>query len=83
MSLSTQTRRNYVDGLRLNYNNGMFGLHLVSMIWLLVKRRSSTLMTPDDGIAIDLAASVMFFPGLEARLGYAHESLDERLYGRQ
>ena len=30
-----------------------------------------------DNIAIDLAASVMFFPGLEARLGYAYESVDK------
>ena len=30
----------------------------------------------DNSIAIDIAASVMFFPGLEARLGYAHQELD-------
>ena len=33
-----------------------------------------------DDIAIDLAASVMFFPGLEARLGYAYESVDNMGY---
>jgi len=66
------TRRNYVDGVRANYNNGMFGLTLGlhDGYWL----------NDDfdgDNIAIDLAASVMFFPGLEARLGYAHQSLDK------
>ena len=28
----------------------------------------------EDGMAIDIAASVMFFPGLEARLGFANEN---------
>ena len=28
----------------------------------------------DDGIAIDLAASVMFMPGLEARLGFVNDN---------
>ena len=69
---AAQTRRNYVDGIRLNYNNGMFGLTfgLHDGYW------SQDHFDGDD-LAIDLAASVMFFPGLEARLGYAHESLDE------
>ena len=71
ISLLGKTRRNYVDGVRANYNNGMFGLTfgLHDGYWV----------NDDfdgDNIAIDLAASVMFFPGLEARLGYAHESLD-------
>jgi hypothetical protein len=70
------TRRNYVDGIRLNYNNGMFGfiLGLHDGYW-----------TEDhfdgDDLAIDLAGSVMFFPGLEARLGYAHQSLDKNSLG--
>ena len=66
------TRRNYVDGVRINYNNGMFGLTfgLHDGYW------SQDHFDGDD-MAIDIAASVMFFPGLEARLGYAHESLDE------
>jgi hypothetical protein len=70
--IGVQTRRNYVDGVRLNYNNGMFGLTfgLHDGYW------SQDHFDGDD-LAIDLAASVMFFPGLEARLGYAHESLDE------
>jgi hypothetical protein len=64
-------RRNYVDGVRLNYNNGVFGLTfgLHDGYW------SQDHFDGDD-IAIDLAASVMFFPGLEARLGYAYESVD-------
>ena len=64
-------RRNYVDGVRLNYNNRMFGLTfgLHDGYW------SQDHFDGDD-IAIDLAASVMFFPGLEARLGYAYESVD-------
>jgi len=64
-------RKNYVDGVRLNYNNGMFGFTfgLHDGYW-----------GPEDhfndNVAIDLAASVMFFPGLEARLGYAHQDMD-------
>jgi hypothetical protein len=67
----TKTRRNYVDGVRVNYNNGMFGLTvgLHDGYWV------SDHFDGDD-MAIDLAASVMFFPGLEARIGYAHESLN-------
>jgi hypothetical protein len=65
-------RRNYVDGVKLNYNNGMFGLvfGLHDGYW----RKDDF---NDNSIAIDLAASVMFFPGLEARLGYAHQELDD------
>jgi len=63
-------RRNYVDGVKLNYNNGMFGFifGLHDGYW-----------AADDlnnNVAIDFAASVMFFPGLEARLGYAHQDND-------
>jgi hypothetical protein len=70
--LGIQTRRNYRDGVRLNYNNGMFGLifGLHDGYW-----KSDDFN--GDNIAIDLAASVMFFPGLEARIGYAHESVDD------
>jgi hypothetical protein len=64
-------RRNYVDGIRLNYNNGMFGLSggLHDGYW-------GGDDFNGDNIAIDIAASVMFFPGLEARVGFAHQSLD-------
>jgi hypothetical protein len=67
-------RRNYVDGVRLNFNTGMFGLTL--------GLHDGYWVSDDfdgDNIAIDLAASVMFFPGLEARLGYAYESVDEMI----
>ena len=64
-------RRNYVDGVRLNYNNGMFGLTagLHDGYW-------GGDDFNGDNLAIDLAASIMFFPGLEARIGYAHQALD-------
>jgi hypothetical protein len=70
-NLFSGIRRNYVDGIRANYNNGMFGLTfgLHDGYWLGND-------FDGDNLAIDLAASVMFFPGLEARLGYAHQSLD-------
>jgi hypothetical protein len=66
-----KTRRNYVDGIRVNYNNGMFGVTfgLHDGYWMNDNFNG-------DNIAIDIAASVMFFPGLEARIGYANESLD-------
>ena len=66
-----EQRKSYVDGLRLNYNNGMFG-------FVLGLHDSYGLgqdgQDPNDGIAVDLAASIMFFPGLEARLGLANEN---------
>ena len=63
---------NYVDGIRLNYNNGMFGL----ILGLHDEYGIHTGLGDDldDGIAIDIAASVMFFPGLEARLGFVNEN---------
>jgi hypothetical protein len=64
------SRKAYVDGMRLNYNNGMFGL-----IFGLHDNYGINKTTEiDDGVAVDLAASVMFFPGLEARLGLANEN---------
>ncbi|MFL2938472.1 MAG: hypothetical protein ACJZ7A_05175 [Opitutales bacterium] len=67
-----QTRRNYKDGVRLNYNNGQFGviLGLHDGYW------NNDHFDGDD-LAIDIAASVMIIPGLEARLGYAHEEVDQ------
>ena len=64
-------RNNYVDGIRANFNNGMFGFSfgIHDKYW-----------AEDDfneNVAIDIAASVMFFPGLEARLGYAHQDRDD------
>jgi len=63
--------RNYVDGLRANFNNGQFGLSFGV--------HDSYFGPPDhfnDNIAIDLSASVMIVPGLEARLGYSHQDMD-------
>jgi hypothetical protein len=64
------SRKASVDGFRVNYNNGMFGL-------ILGIHDNYGLNDPteiDGGMAVDLAASVMFFPGLEARLGIANEN---------
>lgn len=63
---------NYIDGLRLNYNNGMFGFifGIYDDYW---KGQHDL----NDHVAIDIAASVMFFPGLEGRLGFAHEDDDQ------
>jgi len=68
-------RRNYVDGVKLNYNNGMFGFvfGLHDGYW--------GADDFNDNIAIDFAASVMFFPGLEGRLGYAHQDNDNQDIG--
>lgn len=67
-----QTRRNYKDGVRLNFNNGQFGvtLGLHDGYW------GDTDDLDKDNIAIDIAASVMIIPGLEARLGYAQQEID-------
>ena len=63
--------KSYVDGMRLNYNNGMFGFVIGLHDMYGIYEDGNDL---DDGLAIDLAASVMFFPGLEARLGFANEN---------
>jgi len=64
--------KNYVDGIRLNYNNGMFGLILG--LHDEYGLDTGSINDLDDGIAIDLAASVMFMPGLEARLGFVNDN---------
>ena len=61
-------RRNYVDGIRANFNNGQFGLSLG-----LHDDYFGVDDAFNDNIAIDIAASVMIVPGLEARLGFAHQ----------
>ncbi len=63
-------RRNYVDGVRANFNNGRFGLSLGlhDGYW------TASDDFNDDNLAIDIAASLMIMPGLEARLGYAHQN---------
>ncbi|MDA8774607.1 hypothetical protein N9N13_02685 [Opitutales bacterium] len=69
---SAQTRRNYKDGVRANFNNGRFGVTvgLHDGYW-----------AGDDftgnNIALDIAGSLMIIPGLEARLGYAFEEVDK------
>jgi len=72
--LSTKFSNNYVDGVRANFNNGKFGvtLGLHNGYWI-----SNDLN--DGEIAVDIAASLMIIPGLEARLGYAHESSSDPL----
>jgi hypothetical protein len=67
---SIQSRRNYVDGIRANFNNGQFGITfgIHDGYW------HSDHFNGDD-LALDIAASVMIIPGLEARLGYAHEEI--------
>tara|TARA_E500000178_G_scaffold312015_1_gene328372 strand:- start:336 stop:1769 length:1434 start_codon:yes stop_codon:yes gene_type:complete len=66
-------RRNYVDGIRLNFNNGQFGF---------VAGIHNGYFTSDDNlndgnIGIDIAASVMIVPGLEFRLGFGYENNDD------
>ena len=65
-------RRNYVDGIRLNYNNGQFGI---------VGGLHNGYFTDSDhlndgNIGLDIAASVMIIPGLEFRLGFGYENND-------
>ncbi len=66
-----QLRRNYVDGIRANFNNSRFGLTvgLHNSIW-----GSDNLN--DSDIGIDIAAALMIVPGLEWQMGYAYESND-------
>lgn len=64
------SRNKYNDGIRLNYNNGMFGL----ILGIHDRYGYGNGDDLDDGMAIDLAASVMFFPGLEAQLGFVNEN---------
>jgi hypothetical protein len=63
-------RRNYVDGIRANFNNGRFGFSL----GLHNSLYSGDTDTDDGEVAVDLQAAIMIVPGLEGRLGYAHES---------
>jgi predicted porin len=69
--INVQTRRNYVDGIRANFNNGQFGLTFGIHDGYWVEDHFD-----GDDIALDLAASVMIIPGLEARLGYAHQEIE-------
>jgi hypothetical protein len=69
---NTRLRRNYVDGIRANFNNGMFGftIGLHDGYW------GNADDFNGDNIAIDIAASMMIVPGLEARIGYAHQNVE-------
>lgn len=66
-----QLRRNYVDGIRANFNNGKFGLSLGLHNGLFESDHLN-----DSQIGIDIAASLMIVPGLEWRMGYAYENND-------
>jgi len=63
-------RRHYVDGIRANFNNGRFGFSL----GLHNSLYSGDTNTNDGEVAVDMQAAIMIVPGLEGRLGYAHES---------
>ena len=65
-------RRNYVDGIRLNFNNGQFGF--VAGLHNGYFTDSDNLN--DGNIGLDIAASVMIIPGLEFRLGFGYENND-------
>ena len=65
---------NYVDGVRANFNNGRFGLSLGLHDNYFAGQGDDTFN--QDKIAIDLAASFMIIPGLEAQLGYANQDAD-------
>ena len=67
-------RTNYVDGVRANFNNGRFGLTLGLHDNYFSGVGDDTFN--QDRIAIDLAASFMIIPGLEAQLGYASQDVD-------
>ena len=60
----------YVDGIRANFNNGQFGFVLG-----LHDNYLNGASDLDDGMAIDIAASVMIIPGLEALIGYANDNV--------
>ena len=65
---------NYVDGARLNFNNGQFGLVLGLHDTYGWPTNNTSL---GEGVAIDIAASAMIVPGLEARLGFAYEDVED------
>jgi hypothetical protein len=71
-----QYRRHYVDGIRGNFNNGRFGFSLGLHNTLFYDADDST---KSGDVAVDLQAAIMIIPGLEGRLGFAHESVDNNL----
>ena len=66
-------RRNYVDGIRLNFNNGQFGF--VAGLHNGYFTNSDNLN--DGNIGLDIAASVMIIPGFEFSLGFGYENNDQ------
>jgi hypothetical protein len=82
MTDAAGVRRNYVDGIRANFNNGRFGfsigLHNSLFPYLAPTTPPSTPASYDNtnngDMAVDLQAAIMIVPGLEGRLGYASES---------
>lgn len=62
----------YVDGIRVNFNNGQFGF----VLGLHDSYLGGSGNLDDEGIAIDIAASAMIIPGLEAQIGYANDNMD-------
>ena len=65
-------RRNYVDGVRFNYNNGRIGY----VAGLHNGYFTDSNHQNNGNIGLDLAASFMLIPGLELRLGYGYEKND-------
>ena len=65
-------RRNYVDGIRLNFNNGQFGF----VAGLHNGYFTDSDHLNDGNVGLDIAASVMIIPGLEFRLGFGYENND-------
>ncbi len=71
-------RRTYNDGVRANFNNGRLGFSIglhnkLSESDAVVGKSNDN--TKSGNIAVDLQAAFMILPGLEGRLGYAHESV--------
>ena len=68
-------RRTYNDGVRANFNNGRLGFSIGLHNKLFDTINENNDNTKDGNIAVDLQAAFMILPGLEGRLGYAHESV--------
>ena len=66
-------RRNYVDGVRLNFNNGQFGF----VAGLHNGYFTDSDHLNDGNVGLDIAASIMIIPGLEFRLGFGYENNDQ------
>ena len=66
-------RRNYVEGVRLNFNNGQFGF----VAGLHNGYFTDSDHLNDGNVGLDIAASVMIIPGLEFRLGFGYENNDQ------